>query len=282
MSPAKVISLCVAFLLVGVALGLGIANGRSKKFDQLTSSRPMTPKERGSAPATRLSAESDAMSARNASQGSEELTPGLFASAKQKGLTLIAARKKREFALDYKTFTNGLPDDQVTKLQALIEKKHLGALEGLLDLRARGESPLSQAEFAKRFHSQIDSEIEALLGREQYSAFKQYEDALPYVKATEKLEYEFSANGSPLSKEQSDGLLHSMLAHPANSADVDAVMSGRLTLDQYRQRLAGTSDAMIQSVAQTLSPAQLKLLKSHEETSINDRIAGLKKLLGGP
>ena len=173
--------------------------------------------------------------------------------------------------------TLNLTSDQVSQLKGLLAERQMGSIDAMQAAEAAGlerDSPEWRAAM-KQAGQDVQQQINSILGPNADATLAQLQAR---AGIQNQVEYNYSADfadaGSPLTAEQSSGLVQAMAdanyagkdlsTRPANYNDPDPTTG-----------LTPHDNRIIQAAAQVLSPAQLEILKTDQAE--NSKIAAIMK-----
>lgn len=156
------------------------------------------------------------------------------------------------------------------------------------------EERKQKADELKATKEGFDSKIAALLGADDYDAFKQYEDTQPERMQVEMAKMSISGSGEPLTEQQEYDLVNAMHQARTNSATMSALMNPNAAPDPAQfsgegmKKMVESMDQMQKAYAaaaqKILTPAQYAAYEKHQEQQKQMNEIGLKfaaQMFGG-
>jgi hypothetical protein len=198
----------------------------------------------------------------NAEADSKTLKAAAAEKLKEYAIAEIKRRKVNETEIDYKPFLDRLRPEVAAVTRGLLTSK-LDVLDLVQAESAKGASRADQTAKGKSYLQDIDKQLREVLGPDDFQALADFTKALPYVKATEKINERFYSENVSLNEDQKGALLQALINSPKPRPITD-VVSGKISKEDYIDSVEGSSQVFIGQTAKFLTPKQQALLVAQE------------------
>ena len=225
---------------------------------------------------------------------------GLAKMMKNPGMKdMIRAQQKGQQDMMYGSFFKclQLPEADMASLKSLLLDRQMALVDSSMDIisgEATPEAEKAAAEKIKETTAAYDAQIKALLGDDNYTLFKSFEETQAERMQVTMFKGSLAA-GDQLTDEQEDSLIRSM--HEARNsftfsvpelADQKAADPSLFTPERITKMLeesAKLQEQYVAEAAKVLNPAQLELFKANQKQQQAMQEMGLKmaaKMFGQP